>query len=60
MIFLALPIFVFFELIKWLIFIEIILSWIALLGIVISIPFIRAIIYPMFNGVKKAFPAEFL
>lgn len=60
MIFFALPVFVFLELLKWLIFIEIILSWISLLGIVIAIPFVRAIIYPMFYGIRKSLPVQFL
>lgn len=60
MVFFALSIFVFFELIKWLIFLEILFSWLSLLGLHIAIPFVRSIVYPMFFAVQKILPVRFL
>ena len=57
---LILPFFVFLELLKWLIFIEIILSWVALLGVFIAIPFISTILQPMFQAIRRILPVQFL
>ena len=53
---LLLPFFVFLELIKWMIFIEIILSWISLLGLHIAIPFFSVVLIPIFERTRKIFP----
>ncbi len=57
--FIVLPFYVFLELIKWLIFIEIILSWAAFFGVFIAIPFINAIIGPMFTRIREMLPVQF-
>ena len=58
--FIAFPLYIFLELLKWLIFIEIILSWLSLTGILIAIPFISSIIQPMFDGIAKILPTRFM
>jgi uncharacterized protein YggT (Ycf19 family) len=58
--FIAFPLYIFLELLKWLIFIEILLSWLSLTGILIAIPFINSIIQPMFDGIAKALPTRFM
>ncbi len=57
--FFALPVFVFLELIKILIFIEIVLSLLSLVGILIAIPFISSIVHPMFHFIQNKMPVQF-
>jgi hypothetical protein len=55
----ALPIFVFLVLIKVLVIIEVILSLLSLLGILVAIPFVSAIVQPMFQFVRRILPVVF-
>jgi uncharacterized protein YggT (Ycf19 family) len=58
--FIALPLYIFLELLKWIIFIEIILSWLSLTGLLIAIPFISRIVQPMFDGIARVLPTRFM
>lgn len=57
--YITLPVFIFLELIKILIFIEIIFSFLSLLGIHIAIPFINTIVQPLFGIIRKNLPVQF-
>jgi uncharacterized protein YggT (Ycf19 family) len=57
--FIWLPVFIFLELVKILIFIEIIFSFLSLLGIHIAIPFIHTIVQPLFVFIRKNLPVQF-
>lgn len=54
-----LPFFVFLELFKWILFIDIILSWLPLFGIQIIIPFFHAILAPVYNWIGTNLRARF-
>ncbi|MDD2745580.1 MAG: YggT family protein [Candidatus Gracilibacteria bacterium] len=55
----ALPVFVFLVLIKLFVIFEVILSLLSLLGILVAIPFISAIVQPMFQFIRNKLPVEF-
>jgi uncharacterized protein YggT (Ycf19 family) len=57
--FIALPVFVFLELVKILIFLEIIFSLLSLLGIFVAIPFVTRIVHPLFHFVRTTIPTQF-
>jgi uncharacterized protein YggT (Ycf19 family) len=52
------PIFVFFTLIKYIIFVDIILSWIQLTGFKIRPQFIASIIDPLYEKIKTYIPTS--
>lgn len=56
--YITLPIFVFLELVKILIFIEIVFSLLSLVGIFIAIPFVNAILHPLFAFVRRTLPVS--
>lgn len=58
--FIALPVFVFLEIFKWILILEIILSWLAFLGILVAIPFISSIVNPVLDFVRKYLPVQFM
>ena len=58
--FIAFPLYIFLELLLWLIYIEIFLSLLSLLGILIAIPFISRIVQPMFDAVARVLPTRFM
>ncbi len=57
--FIVLAVYLLLELIKWLIIIEIVLSWVSLLGLHIAIPFISLVVHPLFDRVRKIIPSTF-
>lgn len=54
-----LPFFVFLELFKWILIIDIVLSWLPLLGIQVIIPFFHAILSPMYDWIRRYLPVTF-
>ncbi len=54
-----LPFFVFLEICKWIIILDIILSWLPLFGIQIIIPFFHAALKPVYDVVYKYLPVQF-
>lgn len=50
---------IFLDLIKILIIIEVILSWLQLFGIVVRIRFLQSITKPIYDKVKKFIPTSF-
>jgi len=47
---------IFLKIIEWIIIIDIILSWLPLLGIQIIIPFFRSVLDPLYFFIKKYIP----
>jgi len=56
--FIALPVFVFLELLKWFLYLEVLFSWLALLGVFVAIPFVSDIVRPLLDGVRKFLPVQ--
>lgn len=57
--FLILSIIMFLNLIKYLIILEVIISWLVIFWIVIKIQFIQNITMPLYNYIKKILPTTF-
>lgn len=55
---LVLPFFVFLELFKWVVFADIVLSWLSLFGLHIVIPLFHDILAPVYSAVYKYFPVR--
>ena len=58
--FIFFPIYIFVELLLWLIYIEVFLSLLSLLGIFVAIPFVSSIVQPMFEAIARVLPTRFM
>ncbi len=56
---LALALVVFLTLFRWIVFFDVILSWTAVFGFRINVPFVRALLDPCYAFMEKRFPVSF-
>ncbi len=50
---------VFFGILRWIVILDVILSWSVLFGVQIRIPFIRGVLDPLYAKIRKVFPTTF-
>lgn len=55
----ALALIVFLVLFRWIVFFDVILSWVAVFGIQVRIPFIRSLLDPCYAYVQRVLPVSF-
>ncbi|MDQ1343287.1 MAG: hypothetical protein QG650_6, partial [Patescibacteria group bacterium] len=55
----ALALLIFSVIFRWIVFLDVILSWSVLFGFRVKIPFVRALLDPCYDSVRRHLPVSF-